>query len=197
VLEDWLNDIGNFPTTPATFNAGINGWTLIQTQAASASATIDFTTGFSTTYNHYIVLLNNVAPASNGVSLYMRVSQAASFLSGATDYNYARWAYDSTPSSGLTSDASADFIELASGLGNNAAYSFGGHVSISAPSDSNAKDKIIVWKFGWINLNAFISGADGVATMQLNTTNIDGLRFYMSAGNITIGTFALYGVRKT
>lgn len=195
-LADWLNDLGNFPTTPASFSAGINAWTLIQTQDASASATIDFTTGFSTTYNHYIVKLNNVAPATDGVSLYMRVSQSASFLTGATDYHYSRWGHNSSPSSGVSSDASADFIELAVAVGNAAAYGLGGEVTISAPADSNAKDKMILWNIGWINASAQVNNAIGAGTMQSNANNIDGLRFYMSSGNITIGTFALYGVRK-
>jgi len=68
----------------------ITGLHLIQTQVASTSATIDFTTGLDGTYNEYLFSLSSIIPATNATVLNMRISTDAgsTWKAGATDYNW-------------------------------------------------------------------------------------------------------------
>ncbi len=62
------------------------GLVLIQTQVASASATLTVT-GLDTTYDSYLILIN-VNPTHNGYDLMFRVGTAGGIDAGATDYQF-------------------------------------------------------------------------------------------------------------
>src|SRR3990167_3675422 len=55
------------------------GLVFIESKTASASATIDFTSGLTSTYDEYLISMINVVPATDSDLLRMRVSQSAAF----------------------------------------------------------------------------------------------------------------------
>ena len=63
---------------------------LIQSQTASSSATLDFTTGINSTYDHYIFDIFYVLPAINLSVPYVRYSTdgGSTWDSGASAYGY-------------------------------------------------------------------------------------------------------------
>ena len=172
------------------------GWTLIQTQDASASATIDFTSGLSTTYSQYIILLKNIVPVTNDVELWLRVSQSAAFLSGASDYWYTWLSHTTAPADTNESSSGNTRLQLSTAMSNVASKSLSGMIQFSDPAGTG-NNKSFIWRNVWGSSAATLRGSSGVGEFQLNTTAIDGLRFLMSTGSIASGTFALYGVRKT
>ena len=196
-IQAWLDAIGNFPTTPATFDAGVLGLTLIQTQDASADASIDFTSGLSTTYHQYLFVLSNVVPATDNVDLMLRISQSAVFQSGATDYQWQRWqAAVGTATISAQADATADAMYLADAQSNNGGFGWTGRIWFSQPAA--ALGHTFMWDATWrVASTGELAGVRGFAYHATNTTAIDGARFLMSSGNITSGTFALYGVKKS
>lgn len=172
------------------------GLRLIQTQAAAASATIDFTAGLTATYDEYLIVLTDVVPATNITDLWVRIHQAGAFLSGAADYYHAEWAFNSTPSTGAAGASGDTKMVLTTGLSSTGANVLGGEVRFFVPS-SAASRKAFMWHVTHVHSNGTHTGAVGAGSFLLNTSAIDGIRFVMSAGNITSGTFALYGVRKS
>lgn len=174
-----------------------NGLRLIQTQDAANSASIDFTAGLTSTYNFYVVQINNLIPATNSTDLWLRVSQSATFLSGASDYIYSRYGFESGPSDANFSSGGDTKINLANALSNNATQPLSLELRIVNPANATAV-KPCFWQAAWVVATTAQShGTVGSGLLQLNGLAIDGIRFLMSSGNITSGTFALYGVKKS
>ena len=195
-LEDWLNDLSNFPTTPAAFSAGKLGWTLIQTQSAAASATIDFTSGITSTYDQYVVTLTDMLAASAASpSLYMRISQSAVFDIG-LNYAYAYSTFTTTPSTASIGATASSVMAIADTLSNTSFQTLSGQLFLNNPTRTTGLHTIN-YQFSWKNSSGVLTGNIGTAEFTANTNAIDGIRFFLSVGNITSGTFALYGVRKT
>jgi len=193
-LEDWLNDLGNFPTTPAAFNAGVVGLTFISSATASTSATVDFTSGLTSTYDTYLITLMDVFSASDAVDLWMRVSQSAAFKSGASDYNYSghESLADATSADFGSTAASEMIVQRKCSTSNRPNHV---NIWISSPS-TGVGNKLFIFDGVHIASDNTFTRSSGGGVFALNTTAIDGVRFRMSAGDITSGQFTLYGVRK-
>ena len=75
------------PSAPAYAGSSL---ALIQSQSASASAQVDFTSGITSAYSEYVLKMIDVVPATNGTNLNFRVSEdgGATFKAGASDYAY-------------------------------------------------------------------------------------------------------------
>ena len=71
-------------------NAGGGDLVLLSTATASSSSTIDITSSIDSTYDVYLVQLNNVVLSTN-TTLYVRTSTNAgsTWDSGSTDYRYS------------------------------------------------------------------------------------------------------------
>lgn len=169
---------------------------------AAASATVDLTGYFTSTYNEYRIVMTDIQPATDGANLELRISQATVFKSGAVDY---AWAYDGNATSGgafATSSSGSTFAQIAAALSNaNTSRNFSGELRIFNPSGT-ALGKMIKWAVSYFSsVPSFISLTGGASyyggTSGTPTAAIDGLRFLMSAGNITSGNFTVFGIRKT
>ena len=65
--------------------SGLGGsMVFISKSTASASATIDFTSGIDSTYKEYVFILNNIHPATDGAEFGFQVDTGTN-----TDYNIA------------------------------------------------------------------------------------------------------------
>lgn len=176
------------------------GWTLLQTVAAAASATVDLT-AISTYYDNYMVTLTDVQPETSGANLHMRISQAATFRAGASDYGYVKQGYDSTPGYFQSASTGAAQILLAASVASDTtSKNFFSTVYLSKPTQT-ARVKPIMWEQAWTDGAGHICKEHGsgfyVGTTSGGTTSaIDGARFLMSAGNITTGSFSLFGLAK-
>ena len=151
---------------------------LLNTVPASSSATLSDTTSFTSAYNDYRIVLENIVPATNAVSLEMRVHsggtfQATTYLNGA---------------GGATT-----FIDLSQGtIGNNAGIGLSGEIAIYNVNTTNTNKLVrggVTYYTGAavsaVNPSGFWNGGQG---------KIDGLQFLMSAGNIATGNIKIYGI---
>ena len=196
------NDTTKFLRGDATW-AAPSGMTLLTTVTASASATVDFTANINSTYKTYWLFIDNLCPVTDNVSLRARISTAASgFLSDALyKWDLEEWA----GSVGLFYEAatSSTYIQATEGtsnihsLGNDTDESSTWLFTISNPSGSGKKC-IIRFEGAYITAgtNTTTYWASQVFGMGYHNTAgaINGIRFYMSAGNISTGTFRLYGI---
>lgn len=169
---------------------------LLATATANNSAAVDFTSFISADYIGYEVEFIGVQPATTSTQLYLRTSSnnGAAFDAGASDYNYSFGRSLSGTSGMFTNQAAASTaIVLTNDHSNAAARGSDGRVRFMNPSGTT-KNKQFIFDC----TNPYNGGEDGRNQGQgtrLATTAINALRFLMSSGNITAGTFRLYGIR--
>jgi hypothetical protein len=186
-------------TAPTITGLGAGAMTLIQSQTASASATIDFTTGITSTYDHYLITITNLVNATSGSDLYLRVSQdgGSTFKAGGTDYAHARWAWDTGAASAAAGSVGTTAYLIASIIRNTVATTdtLNGEIRCFAPSGT-AISKQFSGSVTYISTTPAYAKTESMGAFILNQAAYNGIRLLMSAGNITSGTFTLYGIRK-
>ena len=174
---------------------------LITTSIASNSTTIDFN-NLNSTYDHYIVVMSDVQPATDDAFFRLRTSSnnGSSYDAGAGNYRYS--GTGNSTGGVLTQYSSASDTHIAltwptatAGLSNVSTEAFSGTVTIYKPSGST--------NFTQVNFsNAYTPSAASqfISTVgggcRTAAADVDAIRFLMSSGNIASGTFKLYGVRN-
>lgn len=160
------------------------------TTVGSSVASVDFTLGFNDSEITAVSVFGTSISKASSSRLTARVSKAATFLTtlyqGALQYHsnttattqiaWAQFAADAVPVGGAASTASVSFeMHLSSLKGNYPVIRFAFVEDAAAGNTPSA-------------------GAHG-AGGQGTSGAMDGLRFLCTSGNITGGTFYLYGVR--
>lgn len=197
----------NFPTQTANNNStlaattayvdtarAIGAWVRISTATASASATVDFTSSINSTYDVYLVEVVNAKPATNGAFFYMQTS-ANSGSSWDTGAGFYLGAHGVMKLTGWTvSSAGTGNIILSDGV-SSSREGYSGFVFVTTPSNAT---RCHVRAEG-----SYTDSATTVETLSLTAAHrdsaaaVNGFRFLFSTGNITSGTFNLYGRKKT
>ena len=193
-----LADVYSTGEADAAIGAAV-GLVLISTATASASTTVDFTSGIDGTYDEYERHISDLVPATDTTSLYLRTSTdgGSTFDAGASDYTYVA---SGVRAGGVldTETATATFINL--GVSETTLDNGGvgvSHYVVTISSPANAATYGNIHFKGWgqnTSLNAFVSHGAG---SRAAAADVDAIRFLMSSGNITSGKFKLYGVRKS
>lgn len=153
----------------------------IATVTASSSATIDFNS-ISGAYTD-LVLISNFQAGTAGQSLFFRVNGSTTGYSATTLYGTG-----TTAGSGrLTSQNRGLMFDTTIGV----STSYQNAVISNFMNYSNTTTYKTVLSRG--NNAGGITEAD--VTLWQNTAAISSISIYMSAGNITAGTFTLYGIK--
>jgi hypothetical protein len=169
--------------------------TLLSTVTASASATVDIETTFSSTYDAYILVCNSVVLANDNAIPFMRLKIGGSYISTGT---YQYHANISVASSATYSSANATTdtaIWLTGNSGNDTKES-GNFVIYTHDPESTSLQHIVHWYGAAVNTSGVVLAGTGVGS---NTTTgaLTGIRILASGGNITSGTFRLYGIANS
>jgi hypothetical protein len=197
--------VNNTSVTNVTDFASVPGGgvlKLLSTQTASASATIDFTSGIDSTYDSYVFKFINMHPATSSAHFTFNMS-----TDGGSNYNvtktttYFHSAHDEADSATevayqTPSDLaqSTDFHRLQNFSANSDDSSCSGVLHIYNPA-STTFIKHFTSTFNSMSytstpysLNAFTAGYG-------NTTSaVDAIQFKYSSGNIDDGIIKMYGV---
>lgn len=183
------NGAGSLPTFQT---AGAGAWTLISTATAAASATINFT-GLSSTYHAYAVIISNVIPATDTQTLFMRTSTdgGASYDAGASDYGWAMTHLDTTAVN-FRGDTADSEIELTGTDQGNAAGEHGALIVYIINPSAVQNCKIFYQNLFFTNATSLRSGYG--SGYRAATADVDAIRFLYASGNISVGTFKLYGI---
>jgi hypothetical protein len=166
----------------------------LSTQTASNSATIDFTSVMSNTYRYYKVFIHNLLPATSGTTCYFRVStdNGSTFKDGASDY----YLVVSVLGAGIAGGQALgidriNFPAVGYGMGNGSNDQSRWEITITGAHDAVKTGVHIVGNYNTgSGLYSFSGGG-----MYNATTAVDAIRFLMSSGNISTGTFSLYGIK--
>lgn len=194
------------PAFRALTGADGAGLVYLATKTASASTSLDFTTSdFSwTAYDVYVFEIVRLLPATNNVSLYIRLSTdgGSTFEAGATSYAYANKVlgangtiYDLGSGAG---DTGAAIGATTNGTSNTTANGgLSATVKLFGPNNT-ANQKLISWigSYGGNTSSATISGS-GFGATNLTASAVNGIRFIQTSGNITSGTIRAYGIRNS
>lgn len=162
-------------------------WILIQTQTASSSANLSFTS-LPTAYSTYMIVISAATPSSGSSVLGMQVNTGSGYIATGYQCGFTHSPYNSTT---LTNNNSTTNVPLS------------GSVAVTATIGVNAV--VYCYNFNNGNTNAYagiISYNVAGSAITTNgwmggtgpgTTTITALQFSFSAGNIATGKISLYG----
>jgi hypothetical protein len=172
---------------------------LLATGTASNSAQVDFTSAFSATYDDYILKWDDVQMATDQTNLVLRFSQGGVFDSGVnSDYSSACsiGAYSGGSSFGGTLQSNAaGGVYLGWNLDNGANFRMSGECRIPRPLSTNQYKGVYGIGYG-VHWSTNDSLQYNITSHRRFTNAVDGIRLLSSSGNITGGTFKLYGIKK-
>lgn len=175
----------------ATQVGGGGGLVPLTSITASNDATIDFT-GIDGTYKPYRLIGSGVVPATDGTGARIRISIAASFKSGGTDYRWNGFRYVTTVSPTVdASDAEIQFGDLVVGSAAGENLSF--EVNLPDPANT-ALYKLLHCTGDFIRSDGSLSGFTISGNYKAGTQAIDGIQFSFLTGNVESGEFTLYGL---
>lgn len=174
--------------------------TLISSQTASGSASIEFTSGIDSTYPIYRFEFINIHPQNNNVDFEFNFS-----TDGGSNYNVTKTTTLFKPyhdEAGTTTTLSYDtgrdiaqgtgYQDIATNFGNDNDQNLAGTLEIFNPSSTTfVKHFICRTQF---THHADFTVEHYVAGYGNTTSSINAIRFQMSSGNIDAGTIKLYGI---
>jgi hypothetical protein len=195
-VNNSLSAVTSLPTAIPT-----GALTLIQTQTASSSATIDFTSNIDSTYDSYVFKFINMHPANNDIGLYFNLSTdgGSNYNVTKTSTNFYAYHYESDSSTGLTYYTSGDLAQstgnqlLTGGTGNDNDQAISGELTIYNPSSTTFVKHFMA--------NISSTEADDrennyyIAGYGNTTSAINAVRFLFGSGNIDDGIIKMYGVK--
>ena len=174
---------------------------LLLEQVAAASATIDFEDLLTSDYTYYEVVFVDVVPVTNVSDFIVRVGTGSPvvYQSGAADYSHYRNVRG--PSGTGTSIVNASFGDgsdneitlYGAAVSSTASRAINGILRIINPYSATAY-KHIQYEFGLVSTANSRYNVNGEG-LYLNTTAINSIRFFSNIGNISTGTFRLYGIK--
>ena len=183
------NGAGVSPTFQSA-SAASGNFVLIQSQTASSSASLTFTTGITASYNTYFFILTNVVPATNTAILNLTVSSNGGSSYASTGYqsgiNY--WAYNAI--NPTNSNSTAAFL-CTSALSNSAGIGCSGIIYVY--NTTSGLDPVVN---GQVTFNGSTSGNGAFNTVMgsVTTTTLNAFKLAMSSGNISSGTISLFAI---
>ena len=192
------NSLSAITALPASVSGG--ALTLLETQTASSSATISFTSNIDSTYDSYMFKFYNIHPSSDGPGFLFQSDTGTNTNYNQTITSTMFQSYhredDTNPLLAYRTDSDqaqgTAFQELALDIGSDNDQCCHGILQIFNPSSS-----VFVKHF----ISRFVrSGSDEYAGDQFyagyfNTiTALTRFQFKMSSGNIDSGVIKLYGI---
>lgn len=179
--------------TPA---AGGGALVFLETHTASASATLDFTTFISATYDTYVFYLVNVVPASTAnLLIRMGTGGGPTYDTGA---NYGSASNEGRAGGIAVGGAEGGATSIAltrNSIGTTANWPGAvGTVTLFAPG--GALYKVVRSSIFYGSADPFRILDDAIGDYD-STTAVTAVRFLMSTGNIASGTIRVYGVTKS
>jgi hypothetical protein len=188
----------NLSMSGATLNAtggGGGGLVLLEQYTASSSATLDFTTFISSTYDTYMFALVDVLPATSTADLWVRMGTGGgpTWDAGA-NYTWAHLQHSQIPSSATLGAAGANQIKIGHSLGNGSTNGVSGEVKFYNPQSTAVYKRLTAHLTDVDSAGNFVGVID--SGQYVSTTAVTGVRFLMSSGNIASGTIRAYGLEK-
>ena len=173
-----------------TWEDRTGGLVFLGTQTAANTASVSFTSLMSTTYSSYMVVIENIAPVTDGATFQWFVStdNGSSYVtsSGAYSHRLMSWDGSSVTNSGSNSNTAVDTVVCGSSTGETVS----GTVYFTSASLSTYTQ--MSGQMETTSTSGVRTGASISATRLASEVN-NAIKFNFSSGNINTGTIHLYG----
>jgi len=187
-----ISDAGTLKRMDYSYIKGGATHVLLQTQTVSSGVSeVDFTSNIDSTYKAYMIEIINMHVATDDQTFRMRFFQGGAVDTGGYDYAFQTVA-NNTSSTGHYQATNEDYIVMTYAQDNANDADLSGRIFLYNPADTTFNTNCL------FNLVYQVDGdncrmADGCGRIE-QTVAVDGVRLYMSSGNIDSGIFKLYGV---
>ena len=174
--------------------------TLLETQTASSSATLSFTSNIDSTYDEYVFKFYDIHPATDGerFSFQANASGGSGYNETITSTAFGAHHNEAGDTTAVGYDTAEDqeqgtsFQFISNTLGNDADQNMNGTLHLFAPSSTIFVKHFMaesnVAQNSDFTIHRFHAG-------YINTTSaITEIQFKMSSGNIDAGVIKLYGI---
>lgn len=166
---------------------------LLEAHTASSSASLDFTSWYSSLYDEYQIEIVNISPTTNAATLQLLCStNGGSSYDTSSIYDYVGgYAYSSIGAIG--SGSSQAQIVIKANISNNAAYGLCVSGKLYSPGSTSLYKRFM---FDMTDFDTSTSTLvfEYITASYRNTAAVNALRFKMSSGNITSGSVRVYGI---
>lgn len=166
---------------------------LLEQHTASSSATLDFTTFISGTYDSYLFDLVSLRPGTTGQALWMRMGTGGGPTYATANYAYDHFAWRAAASGLGGASGQAQLIMTLSAQSSIAGLSLSGKLNLYNPQSTSVY-KEVDGRFR-LNDGSFYAVND-LGGAWVDTTAVTAVRFLFASGNITSGTIRVYGIAK-
>jgi len=182
------NSLSAISSLPASIPTG--ALTLLSTQTASSSASIEFTSGIDSTYDSYVFKFIDIHPATDGATLEIQASTDGGSSYGVTKTTTYFTAYhnEADGTTGLTYYTAQDLAQSTASQnithyqGNDNDQSASGYIHIFSPS-SSVFVKHFMTEHNEATLHDY-TVTNHVAGYWNTTSPLNAFKFFMSSGNI-------------
>ena len=182
--------------SPCASSGSGGGLNLIETETASSSASLDFTSCISATYDIYVFQLVNVKPATNGAQLWTRMSTdgGSSYDASAIyGYTYHIFRAGADAATGVEGGATKGIIS-GQGISTSASWpGISGRIELYDPGSSSYY-KLSTGRTIHFD-GTYRIGTDYIGSYE-SVTAVNAVQFLMNTGNVASGTIRCYGVAK-
>lgn len=179
--------------TIAASAGGSGALTWIASGTASSSATLDFANNLSSTYDNYLIVIEDVSPASNAVTTQVRIGTGSTPTYQTSSYSGNGICFAGAAS--YSSGTGAIDLTIATRTSSTAKRIGGGHIQISNVNNATDDKQILStyqdWDSSGSNDNVNVMGG-----RWQSGTVLTSVRFLMSSGNISTGIYKLYGYQN-
>lgn len=191
----FLREDMTFAIPPGTGGGG-GGLVYLDTQTASNSAALIFTTGFSDTYDNYLLILTGILAASGTANLGFQISNdgGSSWLAS-TNYSWDIYTASGGSVTGSTSSGT-DRGLIALNLNSSAGQTVSGIIRFNnLRSAANYKE---TWaQMTGLDHSSALTTWTSDSLSQDNGNKTNGIKILMSSGNIALGKGQLYGIAQS
>ena len=191
---------GNGSITISSSGGSGGGMTFLSRGTANNTAThLDFPSVFTSSYDTYMIDFGALLPATNGVTIYVRITtdNGSTYDSTSGHYEWARRWNGTTISDQGTSQSGDSGMQLWNADLSNSA-SFGGMCGqawLMNVNSSSANKSMLARVTGENTSNRFY-GVDWIGLAKV-TTAFTGFQVITSTGNLTSGTVTVYGIKNS
>jgi len=193
-VNNSLSAVTSLPTAIST-----GSMTLLQTQTASSSSTIDFTSNIDSTYDSYVFKFINCHPATDNAEFQVNFRDGGSSFDATKTTTYFRSFHnEGDTDTGVSYNTSHDLAQgtghatLGEDIGNGNDEGLSGILTLYNPSSTTFVKHFIsrlqTYNGSDYSVDCFVGGYANV------TTAVDGVQFKFSSGNIDSGDIKLYGI---